>query len=147
MAEGLGLQPMRIGEEPEKRMVTLVVEPLPSDSGEVTHMLVTFEEDAAPQTPVEQIDVQEVSDEQFESVQRELANTRENLQATVEELETTNEELQSTNEELTSSNEELQSTNEELHSVNEELHTVNLRLASTVEEVKRATGEVAGRNP
>ncbi len=59
------------------------------------------------------------------ALERELEDTKDNLQSTIEELESTNEELQSANEELMASNEELQSTNEELHSVNGELYTVN----------------------
>jgi two-component system, chemotaxis family, CheB/CheR fusion protein len=133
---------MRIGEEPAERMVTLSVEPLPADSGDLTHMLVTFEEDAVPQSRAETFDVHEVSDEQFESVQRELANTRENLQATIEELETSNEELHATNEELVASNEELQSTNEELHSVNEELYTVNAEHQRKITELSELTDDV-----
>jgi two-component system CheB/CheR fusion protein len=61
----------------------------------------------------------------IDTLERELAASRESLQATIEELETSNEELQATNEEMMASNEELQSSNEELQSVNEELNTVN----------------------
>ncbi|MFD0998559.1 chemotaxis protein CheB [Ohtaekwangia kribbensis] len=63
--------------------------------------------------------------ERVAELERELKETRENLQSIIEETETTNEELQSSNEELISTNEELQSTNEELQSLNEELHTVS----------------------
>jgi two-component system, chemotaxis family, CheB/CheR fusion protein len=133
---------MRIGEESAPRMVTLAVEPLPAENGDLTHMLVTFEEDAVPETPDAEIDVQEVGHEQFDSVQRELANTRENLQATIEELETSNEELHATNEELVASNEELQSTNEELHSVNEELYTVNAEHQRKIAELSELTDDM-----
>ncbi|MGB0165534.1 MAG: PAS domain-containing protein, partial [Luteibaculum sp.] len=68
-------------------------------------------------------------------LQRELKETKENLQATVEEVETSNEELQATNEELLAANEELQSTNEELQSVNEEMHTVNAEHQSKIQEL------------
>lgn len=71
----------------------------------------------------------------IEDLQRELKETKENLQATVEEVETSNEELQATNEELLAANEELQSTNEELQSVNEELHTVNSEHQSKIQEL------------
>jgi two-component system CheB/CheR fusion protein len=63
--------------------------------------------------------------ERVSELEKELKETRENLQSIIEETETTNEELQSSNEELISTNEELQSTNEELQSLNEELHTVS----------------------
>ncbi len=63
--------------------------------------------------------------ERIEELERDLIETRENLQAIIEEMETSNEELQSSTEEMISTNEELQSTNEELQSLNEELHTVS----------------------
>ena len=65
----------------------------------------------------------ETAYEELQSTNEELETTNEELQSTVEELETTNEELQSTNEELETMNEELQSTNEELQTMNEELRT------------------------
>lgn len=58
-------------------------------------------------------------------LEKELRETKENLQTLVEELESANEELMTSNEEMISANEELQSTNEELQSINEELHTVS----------------------
>lgn len=73
--------------------------------------------------------------DRMELLERELRQTRENLQATIEELESSNEELQATNEELIAANEELQSTNEELQSVNEELHTVNAEYSEKVNEL------------
>ncbi len=85
--------------------------------------------------------------DQLEALQRELTDTRQNLQTTIEELETTNEELQSTfeeaqstNEELITSTEELQTSNEELQSANEELRTVNEEL-----NAKHAQLEAANR--
>ena len=76
-----------------------------------------------------------------EELEKELKNTRENLQATIEEVETSNEELQATNEELMASNEEMQSTNEELQSVNEELYTVNSEYQDKLEEVSKLNAE------
>jgi two-component system CheB/CheR fusion protein len=63
--------------------------------------------------------------ERIEILEKELRETKENLQAVIEELESSNEELLTSNEEMISANEELQSTNEELQSLNEELHTVS----------------------
>ena len=68
-------------------------------------------------------------------LQRELKESKFNLQTAIEELETTNEELQSSNEELLSSNEELQSSNEELQSLNEELHTLNTEHQLRIQEL------------
>jgi two-component system CheB/CheR fusion protein len=75
------------------------------------------------------------SSEQILALERELTETRENLQAVIEEMETVNEELQSSNEEMISTNEELQSTNEELQSLNEELHTVSAEHQLKIKEL------------
>jgi two-component system CheB/CheR fusion protein len=70
-----------------------------------------------------------------EQLEKELRETRENLQAIIEELESANEELQGNNEEMISTNEELQSTNEELQSLNEELHTVSAEHQNKIKEL------------
>ncbi len=75
------------------------------------------------------------SSSRLDEMERELMDTRENLQAVIEELETANEELQSSNEEMISTNEELQSTNEELQSLNEELHTVSAEHQAKIREL------------
>ena len=82
------------------------------------------------------------SADRLETLERELAVTRESLQATIEELETANEELQATNEELMASNEELQSSNEELQSVNEELYTVNSENQEKIEILNRLNADL-----
>ncbi|MDD2933897.1 MAG: chemotaxis protein CheB [Methylotenera sp.] len=78
----------------------------------------------------------------IDTLEQELAHTKETLLATIEEQQVTNEELLSSNEEMQSTNEELQSTNEELEtskeelqSVNEELITVNTELQSNIEQL------------
>lgn len=73
--------------------------------------------------------------DRIEELERELSETRSNLQTLIEETETANEELQSSNEELISTNEELQSTNEELQSLNEELHTVSAEHQLKIKEL------------
>lgn len=78
----------------------------------------------------------------IDTLERELAATRANLQTTIEELETANEELQATNEELIAANEELQSTNEELQSVNEELITVNAEYQEKVDVLNRVNADL-----
>ena len=70
---------------------------------------------------------------------KELSETRENLQIVIEELESTNEQMQIYNEELQSSNEEYQSTNEELQTVNEELQSTNEELTTMNEEYEIQT--------
>ncbi len=86
--------------------------------------------------------VENVSRERMDTLETELAYTRETLQATIEELETSNEEMQATNEELVAANEELQSTNEELHSVNEELYTVNAEYQQKIIELKELNADM-----
>lgn len=85
-------------------------------------------------------------DEWLETVERELATTREALQQTIEALETSNEELQSANEELQSTNEELQATNEELETSNEELQSSNEELVTVNEELQISSAELATTN-
>jgi len=65
-----------------------------------------------------------------ETLERELARTREDMVSVTDEMEASNEELQTANEELQSSNEELQSLNEELETSGEELQSTNEELTS-----------------
>ena len=103
-------------------------------SREALHLLTIDRRAGDDDHPAPPVDLS--SAEQVESLQQELAQTRESLQATIEELQASNEEQQSTNEELVASNEELQSTNEELHSVNEELFTVNAEYQKKNQELQ-----------
>jgi two-component system CheB/CheR fusion protein len=109
-------------------------------------LLITFQEttDAAfaESDGTSQRVVAQSPPDRVNSLERDLAYTRENLQATIDELQHTNEELgaaneemQSTNEELQSSNEELETSREELQSVNEELVTVNAELQAKIEQL------------
>ncbi len=84
--------------------------------------------------------------EWLETVERELASTRQALEQTIEALETSNEELQSANEELQSTNEELQATNEELETSNEELQSSNEELVTVNEELQISSSELATIN-
>jgi two-component system CheB/CheR fusion protein len=124
----------------------LVVRHVPQEGCEACLML-TFEPEPTHQTqpgdePVTTMDMSAESADRLETLERELAVTRESLQATIEELETANEELQATNEELMASNEELQSSNEELQSVNEELYTVNSENQEKIEILNRLNADL-----
>ena len=84
-----------------------------------------------------------------ETLENELAYTKQRLQNTIEEMESSLEELKSTNEELQSANEELQSTNEEamtnkeeMQSLNEELMTLNLQYMSKTKELTEAANDM-----
>lgn len=126
--------------------VHLIVQPLHDPRTKVINLVVKLESvsPAIAELPdvVNELSVDELTQEHIKSLEVELRFTRENLQATIEELETANEELQATNEELVASNEELQSTNEELHSVNEELYTVNSEHQKKIEELTEANDDM-----
>jgi two-component system CheB/CheR fusion protein len=84
--------------------------------------------------------------ERVQTLERELAETREYLQTIVEEKESALEQLQSTNEELQSSNEELQSTNEELETSKEEMQSTNEELTTVNEELQNRLAELSQSN-
>jgi len=124
----------------------LVVRHVPQEGGDGCLML-SFEPEPMLQPTgddesVRIMDMSAESADRLETLERELAVTRESLQATIEELETANEELQATNEELMASNEELQSSNEELQSVNEELYTVNSENQEKIEILNRLNADL-----
>ena len=84
-------------------------------------------------------------DLRIQLVEKELAQSREDMRSITEDQEAANEELQSANEELLSSSEELQSLNEELEtgkeelqSTNEELMVINQEMISLNEQVTAA---------
>ena len=126
--------------------VTLVVEPLPGQEPDRPYLIVFKDAGAARSGPAPAgSDAAAVAAE----VDRELRDTREQLQSLAEEHETaleelrsSNEELHSVNEELQSSNEELETSKEEIQSVNEELQTVNAQLSSKVDELDRANSDL-----
>jgi two-component system CheB/CheR fusion protein len=124
----------------------LVVRPVVQDGGDGCLMLSLEPEPMLQATDdgesVQTLDLSAESASRLETLERELAVTRESLQATIEELETANEELQATNEELMASNEELQSSNEELQSVNEELYTVNSENQEKIEILNRLNADL-----
>jgi two-component system CheB/CheR fusion protein len=127
----------------------LVARSVSLEQGE-PHLLLSFEPDVTPtdgdvrpeSRGIETMDMDQEHAERVQTLERELAATRESLQATIEELETANEELQATNEELMASNEELQSSNEELQSVNEELYTVNAENQEKIEILNRLNADL-----
>jgi two-component system CheB/CheR fusion protein len=85
----------------------------------------------------------------IDTLEQELAHSKESLLATIEEQQVSNEELLSNNEEMQSTNEEMQSTNEELEtskeelqSVNEELITVNTELQAKIEQLSNMQSDM-----
>ena len=133
----------------ERQRLRLVARSVELELGEA-HLLLSFEPEPEPthnegglaRGGIQTMDMAHETTERVETLERELAATRESLQATIEELETANEELQATNEELMASNEELQSSNEELQSVNEELYTVNAENQEKIEILNRLNADL-----
>lgn len=131
----------------QEKRCTVTAEPFVHPRTGARSVLVTFQdvtpaEPAARLEPTRAAPADMVSRDRMETLESELAYTRETLQATIEELETSNEEMQATNEELVAANEELQSTNEELHSVNEELYTVNAEYQQKIVELKELNADM-----
>ncbi len=111
-------------------VVSIKIKPL-EDSIE-PHYLVIFRKTAVSHKTKTNTDLtlksSKASDSRRIAVEKELAQTREDMRAITEEQEAANEELQSANEELLSSSEELQSLNEELESSKEETQSSNEEL-------------------
>ena len=78
----------------------------------------------------------------IEQLEKELAQTREDMRAITEEQEAVNEELQSANEELLSGSEELQSLNEELETSKEEVQSSNEELSMLNQELIERNGQL-----
>ena len=111
----------------EIRYFDVIVQPLWGDRMDMYGVAVSFVDTTVPtrlQRELQQTreDLETAYEEQ-QSTNEELETTNEELQSSIEEFETTNEELQATNEELETTNEELQSGNEELETMNEELRS------------------------
>ena len=139
-------------EAARSQTVRLTVEPLPGSAGRAALSWWCSPKPARQRDrndPGAAADARSPRDGRSHQLERDLRDTREQLQSITEEHETALEELRSANEELQSVNEELQSTNEELEtskeeiqSINEELQTVNAELAAKVEELDRANSDL-----
>jgi two-component system CheB/CheR fusion protein len=101
----------------------------------------------SPAEPKEELEEEEERPEDVKLAQlnKELRDTRAELQHMIEEKQASQEELMSMNEELQSANEELQSTNEELtsskeelQSINEEIQTMNAELQSKIDALTQS---------
>ena len=126
---------------------TLVVEPLPGQEPDRPYLIV-FKETGA-RSASRAVETETGGEVNAADAERELRDTREQLQSlseehetALEELRSSNEELHSVNEELQSANEELETSKEEIQSVNEELHTVNAQLSAKVDELDRANSDL-----
>lgn len=129
---------IQIVQNKQERRITIIIKPFLLQKVYMQPFLfiILKEEELIPRKVLDDIDQKEIYPSVLvEEIERELRDTKENLQALIEEVESANEELQSSNEEIVSSNEELQSTNEELQSLNEELHTVNAEHQMKIKEL------------
>ena len=134
------------------QQISLSVRPLTGTGSSRALLLVSFAE--VPPTTASaaanaELDQASPETRRVEELERDLAQTWENLQATIErqqisneELMSANEELQSTNEELQSTVEELETTKEELQSINEELVTVNSELQANIAHLGLAQNDL-----
>lgn len=126
--------------------IALEVTPIPSGGAVDRLFLIVFERNgkATARRPVEEIQPAAQSD--LQTLQRELAETREYVRTLREEYEAHAEELRAANEEARSANEELQSTNEELGTTKEELQSANEELTTVNEELQNRNRELAAIN-
>ena len=122
--------------------ITLTIEPLQARDGDRLFMVVFSEAGSVQPLEPEEAAARDAQGSNTEQLERELNDTREQLQSTAEEYETALEELKSANEELQSSNEELETSREEIQSINEELQTSNAQLTAKVDELDRANSDL-----
>jgi two-component system CheB/CheR fusion protein len=146
---------IRIKRNGDHLSIVVTVRPVQTPRAPEGLLLVTFEDEAAPQPgagsgpPVRPLTTEPEDETVIHRLEFELKASREELQTTIEELESSNEELKAANEEVMSMNEELQSANEELEtsreelqSLNEEMSTVNSQLHDKVDELEGASNDL-----
>jgi len=132
-----------------KEAIRLIVRQIRQVEGTEGLLMVVFEpvKGAVPETgnreePAPKDTLQSDLDRELVETRAQLQRTVEDMQASQEELKSMNEELQSTNEELKSTNEELTSSKEELQSLNEELLTVNAEHQRKIEELSESNDDM-----
>ncbi|MBN1869511.1 MAG: PAS domain-containing protein [Candidatus Omnitrophica bacterium] len=126
--------------------IIINVVPMKSAISQEEYFMVFFDEMTRPVLPKRLPKTRGESGEEekyAESLQKELAETKEYLQSVIEEQETAIEEVKTANEEMLSNNEELQSINEELETAKEELQSSNEELITTNEELNNRNAEVS----
>ena len=128
-----------------KGKTSIAIEVIPLLDTIDLHFLILFKEQVSANTgqqPVTKkekgISAKNEKDEKqvrIEQLEKELAQSREDMHSITDEQEAANEELQSSNEELLSGSEELQSLNEELETSKEELQSTNEELITINQEL------------
>ncbi|MFD0740298.1 chemotaxis protein CheB [Lysobacter koreensis] len=131
----------------QRRLLQLIVEPLPEADGAGALCVVAFREREPAAAALAGQD--SADNRRVQLLEQELEATRLQLQAAIDQQETANEELksaneeyQSVNEELQSSNEELETSKEEMQSINEELQIVNAELFNKNTALTRANSDL-----
>ncbi|CAG8871550.1 Sensor histidine kinase RcsC [Pseudomonas fluorescens] len=124
--------------------VSLVIEPYRDETTNHDVFLVVFKIQDTPPSRQRQGAPSDADNHALAVLEKELHQTKLQLQETIEqsevsseELKASNEEAQAINEELRSATEELETSKEELQSINEELLTVNYELKTKVEETDK----------
>ncbi len=130
--------PLKINET--QRIISIEAMPLPNVVE--PHYLILFHGNENSQNTQQTSNLQSSSklkkdekDLYIVQLERELAQTREDMRSITEDQEAANEELQSANEELLSGSEELQSLNEELETSKEEMQSSNEELTVVNQEL------------
>lgn len=129
-----------------RKVINLLVEPIPGQEGDDELVSVLFLESGAPEEAggvVEKYDLDATAARRISDLEREFQVSQNDLRSTIQRLETVNGELQAANEELLTANEELQSSTEELQSVNEELYTVNTEHQLKLDELTTMTNDMS----
>lgn len=123
--------------------VRVLIEPYRDEATDHDVFLVVFQV-GPPSSPERREASSSADDHALAVLEKELHQTKLQLQETIEqsevsseELKASNEEAQAINEELRSATEELETSKEELQSINEELLTVNYELKTKVEETDK----------
>jgi two-component system CheB/CheR fusion protein len=138
---------VRLLEQESTLPVRMLVRPGKDSSGLKGTTLVVFEESS--EKGMVTVSDTPKDNAALAHLERELGQTKEELQSVIEQYETaledskaSNEELQAMNEELRSATEEMETSKEELQSINEELNTVNAELKMKVEETSKANDDL-----
>ncbi|MDO8500300.1 MAG: chemotaxis protein CheB [Gemmatimonadaceae bacterium] len=136
-----------------KRIVDVIARPVRGSASADSFALIVFDEqDDASHEPADVPGTPKLRTRGTDAVrelERELEETRSQLNVTLEEHETateelkaSNEELQSINEEQRATDEELEASREELQSMNEELQTINQEYRSKNEELGQVNADL-----
>lgn len=129
----------------EGHSVNVTIGPYFTDGSQTQRLLVLFSTNkrkAQDRSLIAPGGMQRLIRQHLASLERELAEAKDDLEAAYGAINSSNENIQSYNEELQSANEEMHSANEELQSVNEELQTVNRQQQQTNAELTESNDDL-----